>query len=234
MPLLLRLSSLWRNLFRKSRQDQELTKKIDAYLERLVEQKINEGLDPAEARRAALIELGGREQVKEKVRDARAGHHLETLWLDLRYALRMLSRNPGFAAVTVLTLGLGIGANTAIFSLMDALLFKMLPFKNPEKLFFLEKGGVPPSPKPSRKLSYAFFEQLGAQREVLAGVCAFASNPRVNVVVDGQAEVADVQLVCRVQLQLYVPRQVVTQSHIHRRNYCHSVWALNAYARTAA
>jgi len=68
MPLLPRLTSLWRNLFRKARNEQELAEKIDAYLEMLVEQKINEVFDPAEARRAALIELGGREQVKEKVR----------------------------------------------------------------------------------------------------------------------------------------------------------------------
>src|SRR5262245_60099715 len=74
MPLLPRLSSLWRNLFHKARKEQELTEEIDAYLEMLVEQKIDEGLDPAAARRAALIELGGREQVKEKVREARAGH----------------------------------------------------------------------------------------------------------------------------------------------------------------
>jgi hypothetical protein len=68
MPLLPRLSSLWRNLFHKSRKDQELTEEIDAYLETLIERKINEGLDPAEARRAALIELGGREQVVELLR----------------------------------------------------------------------------------------------------------------------------------------------------------------------
>src|SRR5262247_1052930 len=79
MPLLPRLSSLWRNLFRKARKEQELTEEIDAYLEMLVEQKIKEGLDPAEARRAALIELGGKEQVKEKVRETRAGHLIETL-----------------------------------------------------------------------------------------------------------------------------------------------------------
>ena len=195
MPILPRLSSLWRNLFRKARKEQELTEELDAYLEILVEQKIIEGLDPAEARRAALIELGGKEQVKEKVREARAGHHLEILWQDLRYGLRTLGRNPGFAAIAALSLALGIGANTAIFSLMDSVLLKMLPVKNPEQLFFIEKAGVPPSSKPSSNLSHAFFERLRAQRETLAGVCEFGYSQRVNVVVEGQAEVAQAQQV---------------------------------------
>src|SRR5215510_16378670 len=108
MPPLPRLNNFWRNLFQRSRREQELTEEIDAYLEMLVEQKINEGLDPAEARRAALIELGGGEQVKEKVREARAGHLIETLWRDLRYGLQMLGRNPSFTAVATLSLALGI------------------------------------------------------------------------------------------------------------------------------
>src|SRR5262245_53976797 len=195
MPILPRLSSLWRNLFHKARKEQELTEEIDAYLEMLVEQKINEGLDPVEARRATLIELGGKEQVKEKVREARAGHQLETLWRDLRYGLQMLGRNPGFTAVAVLSLALGVGANTAIFSLMDAVLFKMLPVKNPEQLFFLETGGVQKSSKEGSGLSYAFFEQLRAQREMIAGACAFSDSERVIVGGDGQAEVAQWQLV---------------------------------------
>src|SRR5215475_14107399 len=108
MPLLPRLSSLWRNLFHKAQKDQELTEEIDAYLEMLVEQEINEGLAPAEAGRAALIELGGRERVKENVRESRSGHRLETLWQDLRYGLRTLRRNSGVAIVAMITLALGI------------------------------------------------------------------------------------------------------------------------------
>ena len=96
MPLLSRLSILWRKLFHKARTEQELTEEIDAYLEMLIDLKIREGLDPEEARRVALIELGGKEQVKEKVRQAGAGYHLETLWLDIRYGLRMLlKKDPG-------------------------------------------------------------------------------------------------------------------------------------------
>ncbi|HEU0184103.1 MAG TPA: ABC transporter permease [Blastocatellia bacterium] len=195
MPLSPRLSSLWRNLFHRARNDQELTEEIDAYLEMLVEQKINEGLNPAEARRAALIEFGGKEQVKEKVRESRAGHLIETFWQDLRYGLQTLGRNPGFTAAAVLSLALGIGANTAIFSLMDAVLLKTLPVKNPEQLSFLERAGVRRDHKDGSGLPYAFFEQLRSKQGMLAGLCEFEAAWRVNVVVNGQAEVAQGQAV---------------------------------------
>ncbi|HEX5084143.1 MAG TPA: permease prefix domain 1-containing protein, partial [Blastocatellia bacterium] len=138
MPILPRLSSLWRNLVHKARKDQELTEEIDAYLEMLIEQKTAEGLDPVEARRAALIELGGREQVKEKVREARAGHLIETLWQDLRYALRMLMRNPGFACVAILTLALGIGGATTIFSAIQNILLDPFPYADANRVVSLQ------------------------------------------------------------------------------------------------
>jgi predicted permease len=187
MPLISRLSSLWRNLFQKSRKEQELTEEIDSYLEMLIEQKIEAGLDPGEARRAAQIELGGKRQVKERVLDVSVGNQLGILWQDLGYGLRMLGRNPGFTAVSVLSLALGIGANTAIFSLMDAVLLKMLPIKNPEQLVFLEKDGAPKVTKGYKYLSYAFYNQLRAQNDFLSGVCTFNTSS-LSIVVDGQVE----------------------------------------------
>jgi len=113
---------------------------------------------------------------------------------DLRYGARMLLKHKAFTLVAVLSLALGIGANTAIFSFVDTVLIKMLPVKNPEQLVFLERGDVPPGPQ--RYLSYAFFEQARTQQEMFAGVCTFAiENRRVNAVLDGQSEMAKPQRV---------------------------------------
>ena len=136
-----RLSSFWRNLFRKERVERELSEEVAAYLELLIEAKLDQGIEPAEARRQALIEIGGIEQVKESVREVRMGHYLETLLQDTRYALRRLRNSPAFAATVVLTLALGIGATTSIFTLAHAVLMKSLAVANPDELYRLGKEG---------------------------------------------------------------------------------------------
>jgi len=120
MPIRPRLVSLWRILFHKERVEQELKEETQAYLELLIETKIEAGAGPAEARRAALIEMGGLEQVKERVREARMGRHLETLWQDVRYAVRSLRKHALLSIAVITTLTLGIGVSVGVFTYYNA------------------------------------------------------------------------------------------------------------------
>ena len=134
MPFISRLTSLWRNLFHKDRVEREFTEEIQTYLDMLSEEKIRQGLTPQEARRNALIELGGVEQVQERVREIRMGQFIETTWRDIRCGVRALVHSPIFTVVTVLSLALGIGANTAMFSVVNGLLLQPLPYPEPEQI----------------------------------------------------------------------------------------------------
>ena len=134
MSLLSRLASLRRNLISRPRVERDLDEELRAYLDQLTDEKRRGGLDPAEARRAARIELGGMEQVKEEVRQVRTGQLMEGLIQDLRYGLRTLRKSPGFTVAALMALALGIGANTAMFSIAYGMLFRPLPYADAERV----------------------------------------------------------------------------------------------------
>jgi predicted permease len=142
MPLGSRIASLWRNLFDKERVERELDDEVLAYVDLLTEEKVKSGMSLREARRAALIELGGVDQVKEQVREARIGTMLETLLQDLRFGFRTLLKNPGFTAVGTLSLALGIGATTTVFSLLDTIFLRPLSYPEPDRLVGIQERNV--------------------------------------------------------------------------------------------
>ncbi len=147
MEIFSRIQSSCRNLLRKRQVETELDAEIRNYVDEVIDEKMASGMPASEARRQALIECGGVEQVKQTVRESRSGIQLELIWQDLRYALRQLGRNRAFTWTAVIMLGLGIGATTSIFSAVYALLLRPLPYPRANQLIYIDSifpGGPQP------------------------------------------------------------------------------------------
>jgi putative ABC transport system permease protein len=170
MMLLHRLVSMLSWLFRRSSAEQHLDDELQTFIDMSAAAKMRDGLPPAEARRLAILELGGVEQAKERVRTARHGALLDEVGRDMRYALRTFVKQRGFTVVVVLTLALGIGANTAIFSIVDGLLLRTLPVKEPGRLAILLVDG----PSGQTTWTYPIWEQIQQRADVFDSASAWS------------------------------------------------------------
>ncbi len=183
-----RVQGLWRS----ETIHQEITDELQFHIDMRVEENIQRGMSPDEARRDAERSFGNFTRIKEQGYDVRGGQWLEAVWQDLRYSARMLRKQPGFTVIAVLTLALGIGANTAVFSIVNAVLLRPLPYQAPERLMILREsvsGGV------NSTVSYPNFADWRAQNTVFASIAAVRQNESFNLTGTGEPERLQGQLV---------------------------------------
>jgi len=168
----------WEKFFRRQSWDQERARELDAYLESETAENIARGMSPRDAAAAAHRKLGNTTRIREEIYRMNSMAWLETVWQDVRFGARMLRRKPGFTAIAVLTLTLGIGANTALFSVVDWLVLQQLPVKNPKELTYLgfSLGGALNN---DIRLSFREFQQIREQGvDQFAGLSAAAFGGR--------------------------------------------------------
>jgi putative ABC transport system permease protein len=173
MPLFFKFKILLRNIFLSRRVEVDLDQEVRSHLEMLTEENIRGGMQPEDAHRAARIELGGVEQLKEQVREEQMGNWLQSVISDCRYGLRQLRKNPGFTAVAILTLALGIGATTAIFSVVYGVLLRRLPYRDPDRIMAVFE--VTSKGRPSR-LADPNFDDFRDQNRSFQAIAKYADN----------------------------------------------------------
>jgi predicted permease len=170
-----RLRALWNNVFRRKQLDRDLDEELQAYVELVAAEKVQTGVDPEEAHRYARRQTGGIDQVVQSVRDVRAGVWLDRLVQDVQYGFRTLAKNPTFSLVALGTLALGIGANTAMFSLLEKVVLRLLPVSHPEQLVIVrETGNHYGNSYGANTVSWPMFEDLRDNNQVFSGMfCRF-------------------------------------------------------------
>src|SRR5271169_4356097 len=164
-----------RSLLRRRQLDRELDEELRDHIGRKTDEYAAKGMLPQEARRAALVEMGGLERCREECCDTRRVDWIQDLIQDLRYGLRILAKSPGFSAIAIAILAIGIGANTAIFSIVYAVLLKPLPFPHPGQLVFLSEA-KPQNGISSAGASYDNFIEIRAQNHVFSELAAFTTH----------------------------------------------------------
>jgi macrolide transport system ATP-binding/permease protein len=188
MAMLNKLRLRLRALFFKSKMEEELDEEVRFHLEREIEENIARGMSPEEARFAAVRSFGGVERVKEESRDERGIRLLEEAWQDLRFGARMLMKRPGFTLIAILTLALGIGANTAIFNIVNALLLRPMPgVVEPERLV---QVGRTYEDSAFDSLSYPDYLDYREQNTLFSGIAIYSKTPLhlSNAEAEGRAE----------------------------------------------
>lgn len=189
MPIGHRMKTLWKNLFHKREVERELDDEIRAYQELLADEKLRDGASPGAARRTALVEMGGAEQIREEVREVRLGATLEGIGAELRQSLRGLRRNPGLTILGGAMLALGTGASIVVFSVFQAALLKPLPFRETDRLVSLQETRLARGIDQA-SFSNANFWDVRAQNHSFEEVAAYHPND-VNMTGDGAPEKVD-------------------------------------------